>query len=168
MCWVSSPPTSGPIASAGPDPDRRAALVRRERRRDDRERGRVHQRGADALDDAGADQEVAALGEAAGERRGREDRETDDEDEPPSIPVGELPARQHQRGERERVAGDDPLQLRQADAEVALDRRERDVHDRVVEHDHEQAEGDRDQRPPLARLGREKACSHSAPFDRRR
>ena len=44
---------------ADPDADRRAALARRERRGDDRERRRVHQRGADALDDARGDQRLA-------------------------------------------------------------------------------------------------------------
>ena len=35
----------------------------------------------------------------------------DDEDQPPAEQVGELPAGEHQRGERERVARDDPLEL---------------------------------------------------------
>ena len=34
--------------------------------------------------------------------------------------------------------------------QVALDRRQRDVHDGVVEHDHEQREAHRSERPPLA------------------
>ena len=60
---------------AGPDADRRPALARRERDGDDRERRRVHHRGAEALDDARADQHVRAAGEPAGERGGREDDE---------------------------------------------------------------------------------------------
>ena len=73
-CSVSSPPTSGPIASAmrrdaGPDADRLAALARREGRGDDRERRRIHQRAAEALHDARADQEAAVRREAAGEAR---------------------------------------------------------------------------------------------------
>jgi hypothetical protein len=36
--------------------------------------------------------------------------------------------------------------------QVALDRGQRDVHDRVVEHDHEQREAHRAERPPAAVL----------------
>ena len=136
-----------------PDADRRAALARRERGRDDRERGRVHQRGAGALDDAGADQEPRARRERAGERGAAEDRQADDEDAPAPEQVGQLAAGEHQRGECERVAGDDPLELREPGPELTLDRGQRHVHDRVVEHDHEQAEADGRERPPLAVLG---------------
>ena len=74
MCSVIRPPTSGPIASASAEtpaqmPIAVAALARREGGGDDRERGGVHQRGADALDDARADQHVGAAGEAARKRR---------------------------------------------------------------------------------------------------
>ncbi len=54
----------------GPDADRRAPLPGRERRRDDRERGRVHQRGTGPLEDAGGDQLGPGGGETAEERRG--------------------------------------------------------------------------------------------------
>ena len=66
--------------------------------------------------------------------------------------VGELAAREHERGEGECVAVDHPLELGDARCEVALDRGQRHEDDRVVEHDHEQPEGDRPQRPPLAVL----------------
>src|SRR4029079_2086642 len=132
-----------------PDADRHPALPWRERGGDDREGGGVHERGAGSLDDAGADQPAGARRETAEERRDREDHEPDDEDPPPPEHVGEFAAGQHEDAERERVAVEDPLELGDADAQVALDRRQRHVHDRVVEHDHEQAEGDRSQRPPL-------------------
>ena len=49
---------------------------------------------------------MPALGrEAARERGGGEDREADDEDQPPAEQVGELAAREHERAEGERVAG---------------------------------------------------------------
>jgi hypothetical protein len=60
-----------------------------------------------------------------------------------------LPPGEHEDAEGERVAVEDPFELGDADVQVALDRRQRHVHDRVVEHDHEQAECDRPQRPPL-------------------
>ena len=88
--------------------------------------------------------------------------EADHEDAPPAEHVGELAAGEQQDAEGQRVAVDDPLELRDRDAEVVADRRQRDVHDRVVEHDHEEAEGDGHERPPLAVLGRVEACAHSA------
>ena len=91
----------------------------------------------------------------------REDGEADDEDLAPPEEVGELAAGDQQRCEDERVGGDDPFELRDRDVQVLLDRRQRDVHDGVVQHDHEEAEGDRGERPPLLVLLGEDACSHS-------
>ena len=168
-CSVSRPPTSGPIASAiaghaGPDADRLAALARRERRRDDRERRRVHQRAAEALHDARADQEAAVRRETAREARPGEDDEADHEDQPAADVVGELAAREHERGERQRVAGDHPLELRQRHVQRAPHRRQRHVHDGVVEHDHEQPDRHRGERPPLLVLRRHETRSHPITF----
>ena len=44
-----------------------------------------------------------------------------------------------------------------------LDRRQRDVHDRVVEHDHEQPERDGDERPPLPVLGQRRCVLCTGP-----
>ena len=70
--------------------------------------------------------------------------------QPAAEEVGERPGREHGRRERERVRVDDPLQLREARVEIALDVGQRDVHDRDVEQQHEDRRADRDQRPPLA------------------
>jgi hypothetical protein len=140
----------GQRGDARPDADRHPALPRREGGGDDRERGGVHEGRADALDDPRADQDLRATGQAAGERGAREDDEPDDEDAPPAEQVGQLPAREHEHAEGERVAVEHPLELGDPDAEVVLDRRQRHVHDRVVEHDHEEPECDGSQRPPLA------------------
>ena len=145
---------------ADPDADRCSALPRWEGGDDDRKRRRVHQRRSNALHDAGADQVARAGREAARERGGREDRQADDEDQAPAEQVSELAAREHEHGERERVTADHPLELGLRDVEVALDRGQRHEDDRVVEHDHEQPEGDRAQRPPLAVLLCEYSCSH--------
>ena len=72
-----------------------------------------------------------------------------DEDLAPAEHVGELAAGDQQRREDERVAGDDPLELRDRDLQILRDRGQRDVHDGVVEHDHEEAERDSGERPPL-------------------
>ena len=84
-----------------------------------------------------------------------------DEDAPAAVRVRDLAADQHQRRERQRVAGDDPLELGEVGAEIALDRRQRDVHDGVVEHDHEEAERDRGERQPLAVLLCEDPSPHA-------
>jgi hypothetical protein len=135
---------------AGPDPDRHPALTRREGGGDDREGGRVHERSAGALYDSCADQKLTAPGQTADERGEREDREACDEDQPAAEEVGELSTGEHQRGERERISGHDPLELGESDVEVGGDRRQRHVDHRVVEHDHEEPERDRRQGPPLA------------------
>jgi hypothetical protein len=46
--------------------------------------------------------------------------------------------RQEQPGEYEGVGVDDPLELAARSAEITLDRRQRDVEDRVVERDDEE------------------------------
>src|SRR5262249_60343443 len=66
----------------GPDPDRRASLPRREGRRDDRERRRVHQRRADPLRGARGDQGRRAAGEAAPERSTGEEGAAGEEEPP--------------------------------------------------------------------------------------
>jgi hypothetical protein len=78
-----------------------------------------------------------------------------------AVVVRELAAGQHQRRERQRVARHDPLELGEADAEVALDRGQGDVHDGVVEHDHEEPERHRAERPPLPVLRGEEPRPHS-------
>ena len=145
---------------AGPDSDRSPALPRWERGGDDRQRRRVHQRCAHTLHDARADQHAGAVREPAEERRRGEDHEPGDEDAPAAEHVGELAAGEEQHSERQGVAVDDPFELGDRDAEIRTNRRQRDVHDRVVQHDHEQAERDGEQRPPLAVLRCEEARSH--------
>ena len=130
----------GERGDAGPDADRRSPLLRRERDSDDRERRRVHQRRAEPLDDARRDQERRVTGQAAREGREREDGEADDEHPAPAEKVGELAAREHESPEGEGVPGDHPLELGHLEVERLLDGGQRHVHDRVVEHDHEEAE----------------------------
>ena len=63
------------------------------------------------------------------------------------------PPRRSRPGERQRVGADDPLQALLREAEVALDRRQRDGHDRRVEDDHEEGAAEQRERPPAARVG---------------
>ena len=74
----------------------------------------------------------------------------DDEHPPPADQVGHRAGRQQERRERECVGVDDPLEIGEARAEIALDRGQRDVDDRHVEQQHESRQAHRDERPPLA------------------
>ena len=143
-------------------------LADRERRRDDREGRRHHQCRAHPLNRACRDQLGAGRGEPAEERRGGEDDQADHEDQPAAEQVAELAAREQQRREGQRIGRNRPLELRTADAELPLDRRQRHVHDRVVEHDHEEREAQRAQRPPLPVLVREDPRPHALISFRRR
>ena len=108
-----------------------------ERRRQDRERRRRDRRGAEALQRPGGDERRVAPGEAAEERADGEDDEPRHEDAAPAEDVGQAAAEQEEPPEHERVGADDPLQVLLREVEVGLDRRQRDVHDRDVENDHE-------------------------------
>ena len=156
-CSTSTPPRTGPMASAGrdagPDADGRAELLAREGRDDDREGQRVHQRPADALAGAERDEPLDARRQGAGDGHGREDHEADQEHVLAAEAVAQLAAEHDQHGERQDVGVDRPLELRRGRVEIALDRGQRHVDDRVVEHDEEEAEAHRGQRQPLVPLG---------------
>ncbi len=59
-------------------------------------------------------------------------------------------AEQQEAAEDERVGADHPLEVLLREAEVDLDRRQGDVHDRDVEDDHELHDAQDRERPPLA------------------
>ena len=169
MCSEMRPPTSGPIASASAETPAQMPIAvprcaRRERDGDDRERRRVHQRRAEALDDARADQDRRLRASPQASDAAVKIDEADDEDPPPAEQVGELAAGEHERAEGQRVAGDDPLELGHLEIERVLDRRQRHVHDGVVEHDHEEAERHRRERPPLPVLVCEDLAFIRVPF----
>ena len=137
-------------ADAGPRADRLAALGGREGVGDDREGAGHHERGADALDGAARDEPGLALREAD-ERAGRGERDDAEEEHAPAPEeVAQAPAGDQQDGERQRVGVHGPLEAGDRRAEVLLDRRQRDVHDGVVEHHHEQREAHGGERPPAA------------------
>ena len=79
-----------------------------------------------------------------------EDDDAEQEDPAAAEDVAEPAAGDEQDGEGERVRVDGPLERGQRRVEVRLDRRQRDVHDGVVEHDHEEGEAHRGERPPAA------------------
>src|SRR6185312_4323253 len=71
-----------------------------------------------------------------------------DEQRAPAEQVGGASAEQQEAAEEQRVGVHHPGERRVGEAEVGLDGGQRDVHDRRVEHDHELAEADDDQREP--------------------
>jgi hypothetical protein len=85
-------------------------------------------------------------------KRARQAERDDAEQEHAAAPedVAEAPAGDEQDGEAEGVGVDGPLEAGDRAAQVLLDRGQRDVHDRVVEHDHEEREAHRAQGPPAA------------------
>ena len=143
-----------------PRRERGRALAADERARHDAHRRREHQRRADAFDDRFADDERRhAGGERRDQRADAEQRGADDEHAPGAEDVAEPAADDEQRGERQAVAGDDPLQARQRGVELAQDRGDGDVQDRAVEagdqhRDEHDGEGDPAPRDPASRLRR--------------
>ena len=96
---------------AGPDADRGGQLLAREGGDQDRERQRVQERAADALHDPERDQLGVGRGERARGRCEREDDQPDQEHALAAEAVTELAAEQDQRGEREDVGVDRPLEV---------------------------------------------------------
>ena len=126
------------------------AVAPRERRGDQRQRGGEHDGAADALDGAGQVEHEGRGGEAADQRGQREDDQTDGEDLPPPVDVARHPGGQQEGGQRQRIGVHDPLQVREARVQRLLNVRQRHVHDRDVEKEHEGRRADGDQGPPFA------------------
>ena len=100
-----------------------------------------------ALDGAGGDQEVGARRQRGARRGEGEERDAGDEHAPAAEAVTERGAGQQEHPVGEDVGVDGPLQSLHRGAEVVVDAGQGDVHDEVVEDDHEEAHGDQDQRP---------------------
>ncbi len=104
---------------------------------DDREdHGGLHRR-ADALDEAGGDQEALTRREPAQRRRGGEHDDPGEKYTPSAEQVPESPGEQQEAAERDEEGVDDPGEIALGEVELALDRGKRHVHDRRVEDDHE-------------------------------
>ena len=71
-----------------------------------------------------------ALGRPAQDRGGREHAETGHENGLATEEVGQRPERQDERCQRQGVGIDHPLQVGEAATQLAVDRRQRDLHDR--------------------------------------
>ena len=115
---------------------------------DQRQRDCRDDRAADPLHGAGGDELALRARKAAGERREREDRDPDQEQPTVSEEVAEAPAEEEEAAEREQVGVDHPRERLLREAEVVADRRERDVHDRPVEDDHQVPEAEDEECEP--------------------
>ena len=92
----------------------------------------------------------SALGDSAHSSEVKENSDQPDrEHQLAAQQVRQRPRRQQQRRERQRVGVDHPLDVREARVQVRGDLRQRDVHDRDVEQQHERRDAHDDQRPPL-------------------
>ena len=82
----------------------------------------------------------------------REPAGAEQEDAPAAVAVAEGAAEQDERGQRERVAVEDPLQPGERRVEVGGHAGQGEVDDRRVEHRHPRAEDGRQQHPPSGRV----------------
>jgi hypothetical protein len=144
--------------------DRLGLLARLGEQRDDhaQDDGRG-ERAADALCEAGGDQYQLVLRDAAAERRDREQAEPGEEHAAPADQVADPAGEQQQAAERDQVGVHHPGQAGVGEAQVMLDGRQRDVHDRGVEHDHEHARTERVEREPARAVGGGCGCHGEAP-----
>ena len=142
-----------------------------EEHHDQRERDRRDDGAAEPLHGARGDQHSLRARQAAGERRQREERDAEQEEPAVAEQVAEPAAEQQEAAEREDVGVHDPRERRLREAEIGADRRERDVHDRGVEDDHQIAEAQHIEREPAGAgcHGRHLSLSFGfRTFDRRR
>ena len=105
---------------------------------------------AQALHGARDDERGLVGRQAAGQRGEREQQHPGHEDAPAPEQVGRAAAQQQEAREGQRVGVDHPLQVDGGEAQILADRRERDVHDRDVEDDHELRQAGQGQNPALA------------------
>jgi len=121
-----------------PDAERPHALgAGRKERGHEGERRRSGKRGADSLERARPDEHAFRLGEAGEQRGQREERRAGEEQPPPAEEVGHTTAEQEQAAEGEHVRIHDPGEAGLREPEVVLDRGQGEVHDRLVQKDHE-------------------------------
>ena len=144
-------------AARGRAPDAEGAVALAplgEGRDQDRERGGGQQRAAESLQRAEDDQRLLGPRDAAQERADGEEAEPGDEDTTTPEHVAEAAAEQEEAAEEDRVGADDPLQAGLGEVQVRLDRGQRDVDDRDVEHHHELRRHDDREGEPAAAVGR--------------
>ncbi len=112
---------------------------------DQRQRGWSDDRGPDALRSPGDDQPGRRGGKPSREGTEREQEHAGDEHAAPSEQIAGATAEEQQAAECQGITVDYPLQAGWREVQSPLDRRQRDVHDRGVEHHHELCDRDDDE-----------------------
>ena len=142
----------GTDAGDGAEDRERRAAVLAARKGDGQERQRRggQQCGEHTLQGAGADQLPRLLRDAAEQGRGGKADGGHDEGPLAAPEIRDPSAKQQEGAEGQGVGRDHPGTRRVTDAHLDLETRQRQVHDRAVEHHHKLREGQEHQRPPAA------------------
>ena len=143
-----------------PQAERGGAALGREGRRQQRQRERHEQRGAEALDGARDDELREVRRERPGGRGSSEHEQPGDQHAPAAVAVAERGAREDEDGEDEDVRVHDPLQAIDRDSEIALHRRQRRDDDEVVEGDHEERGAGQGDGPDMSGAGGQAILRH--------
>ena len=125
-------------------------------------------RRAEALARAGCEEGSRRARHGRRERRCGEDAEAGQEHPPTPEQVGGAAAEEEQASEDERVAGDRPADVGAAELKVFREARQRDVHGRDVEDDHQLGDEQDEQEDAAALAGGRRTGSIVAPTGRRR
>ncbi len=154
---TSQPPRNGPSAPAmPPSPDQApidpAPVLLSERRLEDRQTPGGEQGATDALEGARRHENSDVGREPAQQRRGGEPHDADDEHPSPAETVTRGASEQDERGQRQRVGVDRPLETGEVRAQVLADHRERHVDHRGIEEGHAGAENRGREDPASRRL----------------
>ena len=123
--------------------------------REQRQRGRCHDRGEGTLQGPGAEEHGRILGQATQGGGRAEPDEAHDEHAAATEVIGDPPTEKQKAAEGEGVSAQHPLAVGGRDVQGSLGRGQGDDHDRRVEHDHQLGHGDHGQRPPPSRIGLE-------------
>ncbi len=123
-----------------------------ELRDDDREDHRRGHRAADPLHEATGDQHRLAVRDAAEHRGGSEQDQPGEEDFLAADQIAHPSSEQQEAAEGDQIRVDHPREVALGEVQVVLDRGQRDVDDRRVEHHHQLAEAQHSQCDPAAAL----------------
>ena len=143
----------GNPAQPGPRSDRRGPVIGIEGRLEDGEAPGHEQRRAASLQRSGRDEQGGRLRERAQHRGRREPHHADDEGAPPAEAVAERAAEEQEGGECQGVGVDDPLQIREARAEIVGDPRQGEVDHGGVDRREAGSQHGGEQNPPAGRRG---------------
>jgi hypothetical protein len=105
-----------------------------------------HHRAPEPLQGPADQERLLVRRQTAQERRGAEDEHPQDEEATSSVQVARPAAQDQETAEGQGVQRHDVLEVRLAQAEIRPQRRQGDVHDRRVEHDHELGGAEQEQR----------------------